>query len=60
MTPGGKKAERITRRLPDWLSQEAGWQRFFALLRDHRLLARAPPLFRIYIIRTRLRATTKL
>lgn len=33
---------------------------FSALLSDHRLLARAPPLFRIYIIRTRLRATTKL
>lgn len=33
---------------------------FSALLSDRRLLARAPPLFRIYITRTRLRATTKL
>lgn len=33
---------------------------FFSLLKDHELLATDPPLFRIYIIRTRLQATTKL
>lgn len=44
-------------------TREVGWQSvwvFFSLERDHRLLARDPPLLRIYMIPATLQATTKL
>lgn len=57
MTPRGTKARRAAR-LP--LSRSWKAEVFFSLLKDHKLLATDPPLFRIYIIPTRLQATTKL
>lgn len=58
MALGGKKAENhvLAARLAlvSWMAEVS------ALLRDHRLLARAAPLFSIYIIQTGLRATAKL
>lgn len=53
------KRQRIMCWLPGWLW--LSWMaEVSALLRDHRLLARAAPLFSIYIIQTGLRATAKL
>lgn len=53
------KRQRIVCQLPGWFP--VSWMaEVSALLTDHRLLARAEPLFSVYIIQTGLRATAKV